>query len=143
MSLINAREQSLKEIFDALEQAFATLDIDYYLIGAIARDVWYAKTGANLRKTKDVDFAVLIGSVQQYNAVREFLKNHNNFIEHKGNAFVLMAPSGVHVDILPFGEISIDGHVNIEGTGLTNISVDGFQEVLNSGTAAISICRQI
>jgi predicted nucleotidyltransferase len=139
MSLINAREQSLKEIFDALEQAFAALDIDYYLIGAVARDVWYAKTGANLRKTKDVDFAVLIGSVQQYNAVREFLKNHNNFIEHKGNAFVLMAPSGVHVDILPFGEISIDGHVNIEGTGLTNISVDGFQEVLNSGTAGIEI----
>ena len=34
MSLNKIREGGLKEIFDAMEEAFWATDIDYYLIGA-------------------------------------------------------------------------------------------------------------
>ena len=39
MNLENIREGELKEIFDILENAFKENDIDFYLIGAIARDI--------------------------------------------------------------------------------------------------------
>ncbi len=38
MNLNSVREGELKDVLDALEDAFRQLDIDYYLIGAIARD---------------------------------------------------------------------------------------------------------
>ncbi len=138
MNLLNERNESLKTVFDALE-AFAVLGIDYYLIGAIARDVWYAKTGADLRGTKDIDFALLVGSQIEYEAAKVNLKNQHQFLESKHNAVVMIAPSGVQVDILPFGALSIDGHVQIADTGLTSISVDGFQEVLNTGTTGMEL----
>jgi hypothetical protein len=42
MDLSNIREGELKEVFDELEEAFEYLKIDFYLIGALARDIWYA-----------------------------------------------------------------------------------------------------
>ena len=134
MSLNNFREGGLKEIFDALEETFRATDIDYYLIGAQARDIWYAKGGKISRQTKDIDFAVLVGSLADYQSVREYLKSHNSFVETKGNSFVMLTPDGIQVDIFPFGEIEIDDAVEIAGEGLTSIKVNGFKEVYQSGT---------
>lgn len=134
MSLNNFREGELKEIFDALEEAFRATDIDYYLIGAQARDIWYAKGGKIFRQTKDIDIAVLVESLADYQSVREYLKSHNSFAETKGNSFVMLTPDGIQVDILPFGEIEIDDGVEIVGEGLTSIKVNGFKEVYQSGT---------
>ena len=134
MSLTNFREGELKEIFNALEEAFRATEIDYYLIGAQARDIWYAKGGKISRQTKDIDFAVLVGSLADYQSVREYLKSHNSFAETKGNSFVMLTPDGIQVDILPFGEIEIDDGVEIVGEGLTSIKVNGFKEVYQSGT---------
>jgi hypothetical protein len=89
MNLSNVRKGYLKEVFDALEEAFLALYIDYYLIGALARDVWYAKGKKNFRTTKDADFAVLIGSKNQYEEVKQYLKQHKNFQNSRGNAFVI------------------------------------------------------
>jgi predicted nucleotidyltransferase len=139
MNLNSVKEGELKEVFDALEEAFRKLDIDYYLIGAIARDIWYARGKKNFRKTKDVDFAVLVGNKAAYEEVRQFLKDHKNFQDTKGNAFVMLTPAGVQVDILPFGEIEIDDGVSLEGAGLTNIKVNGFMEVYKSGTEEVSM----
>jgi predicted nucleotidyltransferase len=139
MNLNSVREGDLKDVFDALEDAFRQLEIDYYLIGAIARDIWYARGKKGFRKTKDVDFAVLIGNKAAYEELRQFLKDHKNFQDTKGNAFVMFTPTGVQVDILPFGEIEIDDGVNLEGTGLTNIKVNGFMEVYKAGTEEVSM----
>jgi|GEM_PF-4865231 len=43
MTLSSIREGELKDVFDELEEAFENLNIDFYLIGALARDVWYAR----------------------------------------------------------------------------------------------------
>lgn len=133
------REGELKEVFDALEEAFVATGTDYYLIGALARDIWYARGRKQFRQTKDVDFAVLVGSQGEYEAVKQYLKDHKNFMDTKGNSFVVLTPSGVQVDILPFGEIAIDDGVNIAGADLTNIKVNGFMEVYQSGTTEVAI----
>jgi hypothetical protein len=38
MNLISVKAGELKEVFDALEEAFKEAGLDYYLIGAIGRE---------------------------------------------------------------------------------------------------------
>jgi len=133
------RNGELKPVFDILENAFERLGIDYYLIGALARQVWYEKADKTFRTTKDIDFAALIGSQQEYEAVKEYLKEHNGFQDHKGNSFVLITPEGVEVDILPFGAIEHDSNIQLAGTGLTSIELDGFKEVYKAGTEEVEL----
>jgi predicted nucleotidyltransferase len=139
MNLSNVREGALKEVYDAVEEAFKALEIDYYLIGAIARDTWYARAKKEPRKTFDVDFAALVGSNAEYEQVKQYLKDHKQYQETKGNAFVMIAPSGMQVDILPFGEIEIDDDIRLEGNGLTTIKVNGFKEVYDNGTQSVEM----
>lgn len=137
MSLSNIREGLLKPVFDALEEAFEKLSIDFYLIGAVARDIWYAKGNAVSTGTRDVDFAVFIANHEDYNRLRKYLVEEKKFVESKTNSFTMISSEGMVVDILPFGEIEIDGQVNIAGEGLTSIQVNGFKEVYESGTENI------
>ena len=132
------KEISLRDILNTLEEAFHALGVDFYLIGAFAKDHWYSSKGLRTRQTKDVDFAVLVQSAAVYQALRAYLKG-KQFIDTKENAFVMISPDGVQVDILPFGEIEIDGHVTFEGEGMTSISVNGFREVYEAGTESIDM----
>lgn len=124
----------LKPVFDVLENAFSVLGINYYLIGAIARQVWYDRGGISIRTTADVDYAVLVGSHDEYYRMKRYLIESEGFIESKGNAFALITKDGVVVDMLPFGEIENDGQVSIHGAGMSSIRVDGMREVYEAGT---------
>src|SRR5215217_3660618 len=139
MSFYNLQRMELKEVFDAVEDAFSNLGIDYYVIGALARDIWYSKENKLSRATRDADFAMLVGTEAQFKEVKEYLKNKKGFQDSKGNMYVLFSPNGHQVDILPFGAIEIDEKVQIAGTGLTSISVNGFSEVYKSGINEVQL----
>jgi predicted nucleotidyltransferase len=70
MNLSSIKEGELKDVFDALETAFSVTGTDYYVIGALARDVWYSRGSKTFMQTKDVDFAVLVGSQEDYDSVK-------------------------------------------------------------------------
>jgi predicted nucleotidyltransferase len=139
MSSYSLQRSELKEVFDAVEDAFSNLGIDYYVIGALARDIWYSKENKLSRATRDADFAILVGTEAQFEEVKEYLKAKKSFQDSKGNMYVLFSPNSHQVDILPFGAIEIDQKVQIADTGLTSISVNGFSEVYNSGTAEVQL----
>ncbi|WP_345949036.1 nucleotidyl transferase AbiEii/AbiGii toxin family protein [Mucilaginibacter sp. PAMB04274] len=139
MNLSSIREGELKEVFDELEDAFAQLNIDFYLIGALARDIWYARGDKQFRTTKDVDFAIMISNKDDYEAVRNYLIDNKGYREVKTNSFVLLTPADIQVDILPFGEIEINDEVKFEGAGLTSIKVNGFSEVYLTGTEIVKL----
>lgn len=139
MSSYSLQRSELREVFDAVEDTFSNLGIDYYVIGALARDIWYSKENKLSRATRDADFAILVGTETQFEEVKEYLKAKKGFLDSKGNNYVLFSPNGHQVDILPFGAIEIDEKVKIAGTGLTSISVNGFSEVYNSGTAEVQL----
>ncbi len=125
---------------DALEEAFAENKTDFYLIGAVARDEWFSRGGKRIIGTKDIDFAVLVADLNQYESLRKFLKEKKGFIETTTNQFVMLAPGGLQVDILPFGgEMEIDDAVKIEGPGLNTVHVNGFQEVFERGTEEVEL----
>ena len=134
MNLSNMKDGPLKDVFDTLEEAFQKNNIDFYLIGAQARDQWYAKANLVARQTNDVDFAVYVDVAADYQKVREYLKDHFYYTETKQNQFVLLAPSGLQIDILPFGDLEIDDALNFKGEGLTSIKVNGFKEIYENGT---------
>lgn len=127
----------LRDVFGALEEAFEALGVDYYLVGALAKEAWYAQGNIASRQTIDVDFAVLVGNQEKFEAIKEYLKEHKQFRGHTGNAFVMLSASGTQVDILPFGEIASMSEVIVQGKGLTSIKVDGRMEVYQSGTEPV------
>ena len=61
--------------------------------------------------------------------IKTYLKEDKNFADTKGNSIAMISPSGVQVDILPFGEIEIDDSVAVAGGALDIIKVNGFKEV--------------
>jgi predicted nucleotidyltransferase len=139
MDLSSIREGELKEVFDELEEAFEQLNINFYLIGALARDIWYARGDKQFRTTKDVDFAIMISNKEDYEAVRTYLIDNKGYREVKTNSFVLLTPVGIQVDILPFGKIEINDEVKFEGAGFTSIKVNGFNEVYLTGTETVKL----
>jgi predicted nucleotidyltransferase len=140
IDLNKLRQEGLKEIFTILEKAFEEAGIDfYYIIGALARDIWFSKEGKVSRATKDIDFAALIAGKEQFEKVKEILKSKHAFTESRGNAFALISPEGRTIDILPFGDIEVNEGVVVEGMGLSTIKVNGFKEVGVAGVEEIEI----
>ena len=69
------RNGEMKSTFDALERAFKKFNIDYYLIGAYARDMWLNHLDylPERRATVDVDFSVYINYHEQFEELKEYL----------------------------------------------------------------------
>lgn len=130
------------EILDALERGFQKFEIDYYLVGALARDVWVGginniKLG---RTTGDIDFAIMIDNEGTYESLKEYLTNQEGFYPSKENAFVLIWRGRTQIDLIPFGAIGdLEGRIKIEGTGMTTIYVPGFKEVFEQGLPELEI----
>lgn len=130
------QQPEITEMLSALERGFQKFDIDFYLVGAVARDVWMSAIN-NIdprRTTGDIDFAVLLNDKGTYEALMEYLIRHEGFYPYKGNSFVLIWKDKTEVDLLPFGAIEDkDGNVSMNGLGLTSISLQGFTEVYEEG----------
>jgi len=135
------QEPGIAPLFEALERGFKKYDIDYYLVGALARDVWMR--GMNdikpKRTTGDVDFGILIKDIESFYDLKKYLIEKEGFSPSRDNAFVLIWKSGLPVDFLPFGAIEKEGKVTVRGTGMTTIYVDGFNEVYEEGMPDVEI----
>jgi predicted nucleotidyltransferase len=136
------QQPGLLDMLSALERGFQQFAIDFYLVGAVARDVWMQgihKLTAG-RTTKDIDFAVLINDKGVYEALKEYLIKEEGFQPYSGNAFVLLWKNGMQVDLLPFGGIEDEeGRVTVEGTGFTSVHVPGFSEVYEEGLPELEL----
>ena len=126
----------ISSLLTDLEEGFAKFGLDYYLVGATARDVWisgiYFKRPG--RATKDVDFAVLINDKGVYEQLKAYFINEKGFQPSAENAFVLIYKERMQVDLLPFGAIEDeDRKVTVEGTGYTTVHVPGFAEIYSAG----------
>lgn len=129
----------LKEVFIQISETCKELEIEFFIVGAIARNIWYVSNDKNSRGTKDIDFGVYISDVKKYNELRAALKEKYNYTVSKENAFCLITHDEKQIDLLPFGEIEKDGQVIIEGKGLTTVNLDGFKEAFEFGAEEIKI----
>ena len=136
------QQPEISEMLSALERGLTKYKVDFYLVGAVARDVWMS--GINKieprRTTGDIDFAVFINNIATYDELREHLINEEGFFPYKGNNFVLIWKGRTQVDLLPFGAIEDEnGRVSTNGIGLTNISLQGFIEIYEEGLPELNL----
>ncbi|MNF67899.1 hypothetical protein D3C84_497280 [compost metagenome] len=130
------QQPHISEMLTALEKGLNKYNIDFYLVGVVARH-----TGMNAindippsRVTGDIDFAIFIYDKNTYMDLREYLINVEGFIPYKGNGFVLKWKNIIQIDLMPFGEIEAKrSNVTVEGTGLTSLNMPGFKEIYDSG----------
>ncbi|MEC7770117.1 MAG: hypothetical protein VX798_02980 [Bacteroidota bacterium] len=136
MSISN---QSFKEysfahhgkVFKILDTVFRTRGVNYYLIGANARDVVLYKVGEKpKRATADIDFAIMVPNHEQFDAVKEELKKHG-FERSPGNMpySLFHDESKTTIDLLPFGGIEeerivrfAEGNLELSAVGMTQVS---------------------
>ena len=127
---LDEREESpLKEVLLAVDQCCLELDIDFYILGALARDIWFTEQQIAARGTKDLDFAMLVRETGLFLQLKELLAKKHDFVTVKDNQFALIAPNKMQIDILPFGALEVEDGVTVEGEGLNRIKVNGFKEV--------------
>ena len=137
-----SQQPGITEMLYALERCLEKFGIDFYLVGAVARNVWM--TGINniapRRTTGDIDFAVLINDNGVYESLKTYLIITEGFQPYKGNEYVLIWKENLEVDLLPFGAID-DGDTKFtsNGLGLTSISLQGFTEIYNDGLPTLDL----
>lgn len=137
IKLSSFNQEGLKEVIQILETVFQKFDVDFYVIGALAKDMWLSKEKVQTRATRDVDLAIFISESRDYEEIKSKLIKEHDFKEVSTNAFALLTPYGYPVDLLPFGSVEIDEAVEVEGDGLTKVHVNGFKEIYQQGMAPI------
>jgi predicted nucleotidyltransferase len=136
------QQPGLDEMLQALERGLEKFQIDYYLVGAVSRDVWMSGIHKlkPRRTTGDIDFAIFINDKGAYEKLKDYLVKEEGFNSYHENAFVLIWKDGFQVDLLPFGAIEDENRkVTVLGTGYTSVHVDGFKEVYEEGLPEVNL----
>lgn len=100
--------RGLARVVSALHAVAAPLGVEFFLMGAAARDLIlrYAHGIEASRATEDVDFAVMVRDWQAYDALRTALIASGEFSARPGPAtHRLRHTSGLPLDIVPFGGV--------------------------------------
>lgn len=120
-----------------VESVFQQHNVDFYLVGALARDIQLATKpgyGAD-RATEDVDLAILLASEEQFYQVKETLLSSGSFEAHPTEPIKLFYQKAIEVDLLPFGTIENDQReTHINKPKVFIIDMPGFQEAHASVT---------
>jgi predicted nucleotidyltransferase len=123
------RAEGWKQVFDALERVLTGMEIDFYLIGAVARDIWIEHLSyRDKRTTRDVDICVYVRDLVQYKAVQQALIEDEGFSRDTREPYRLYGPDGRMLDLIPFGDIERDGTVWLDDPP-TELSVLGTKVV--------------
>lgn len=121
------------EMLTTFENVLKGFDTDFYLVGAIARDIMLSSDPefASTRKTDDVDIAIMITDETQFHELKDALIRTGDFAAHDTEEIKLFYKHSVEVDLMPFGKI--ENHLRetrLEKPRLFVLDVPGFMEVL-------------
>ena len=118
-----------REVFDIIDEVLTQLSIPYYLVGISAIALELLKSGIKpSRGTKDIDFAIMISSVGQFEEVVAQLENFG-FNKVKAPWTLYHPRFKTAIDLLPFGEIEESDTVDFNKR-YSDLHVLGFREVL-------------
>jgi predicted nucleotidyltransferase len=127
------------QILRSLSQAAAVLKFDYFVTGAMARDLVLVNVFglAPGRATRDIDFGVAVEGWDQFEALTRYLCDNGPFQPQPTVAHRLHYPTGtvwVPVDLIPFGRITdVDGQIAWPPKNDVVMTVAGFREAQASG----------
>ena len=129
----------LNDVLDQVQSCCTDLGINFFIVGALARNIWYVSHDAPAKGTQDVDFGIFVANTNQYQQLRDCLQKKHNYTPGLENAFCLISPTGLQVDLLPFGAIASDEYILVDGHGRIKLELDGFEEVFQYGLVEAEI----
>ncbi|MFK7797497.1 MAG: hypothetical protein AB8E82_08595 [Aureispira sp.] len=131
----------IKTIIHDLQEASNGLGINFFGIGALARNVWFVSNDEQARGTKDVDFAVLVPTLATYQALKNKLVIDYNYTEVSTNQYCLLSPPPhqTPLDLLPFAMIDELESELIITKSLLSDTFDGLPEVYMNGLVDATI----
>lgn len=130
--------EAILEMLAAFSEVLRQLNIDFFLVGALARDIRLSAAPGFMprRATKDVDIAIMVGSEEEFEKVKKALLSTGDFTAHDKWAIKLFYKQAIELDLLPFGGIEgADREVRIEKPQLFLLDVPGFAEVMPEAKA--------
>jgi len=117
------------EVLTVISEITNSLGMDFFVIGATARDIIFnLKHGIKIeRATNDIDFSIRIRSWDDYSTLANTLMENNFYSSKIVHRFTYKSiPS---IDIIPFGEISIDStYIKWPDKDAKVMSIVGFDE---------------
>ena len=131
----------LKSILQALNSFFQSKEIDFYIVGATARDILLTNLYGLIpeRKTMDIDIAIAISDWEEFQIIERELPQREYFEKdsHQKQRFIY---KGFYaIDVIPFGKIAQkDGNIYWPPDGVIAMSVSGFPEIA-AATISVSI----
>lgn len=118
-----------KEVFEIIDKIMNKHSVPYYLIGVSAIALELLKKGIKPgRGTKDIDFAIMISTIEEYESISASLQN-KGFNKVKAPWTFYSDNYNVAIDILPFGEIEEKDTVKFNER-YSDLYILGFKEVL-------------
>lgn len=136
MSTLNQSYKELaipyfKEVFDIIDEIMIKHAVPYYLIGVSAIALELLKYGIKPgRGTKDIDFAIMISSFDEYEDITTSLRK-KDFNKVKAPWSFYSDKYNVAIDILPFGEVEERDTIKFNER-YSDLHVLGFKEILES-----------
>jgi hypothetical protein len=55
---------------------YKSLEIDFFIVGAVARNLWYVDNGKKVKGREDIDLGVYVTDQQEYDRFKTFLKKN-------------------------------------------------------------------
>lgn len=123
------------EVLCAVDSAARDLVIDYFVAGAMARDIVLLNVLGfdTLRATRDIDLAVNVSSWNQFDALKTRLIDSHGFSMANGAAQRVYYGSVYPVDLVPFGGVvENDGNIKWPPDSAIVMNVLGYDEALDS-----------
>lgn len=121
------------EILRAVIPLLNRLAIDYFVVGAFARDIELSAKGYSEppeRKTKDLDLAVMVGSSSEFQSLRSLIATLPDFEPDENEPYRFFFKKSYEVDFLPFGEITNEkGQVELSANKTFTLEMPGFNAV--------------
>ena len=129
----------LKEILQALNSFFQSKKIDFYIVGATARDILLTNLYGLIPERKTMDIDIAISNWEEFEIIERELPQREYFEKdsHQKQRFIY---KGFYaIDVIPFGKIAQkDGNIYWPPDGVIAMSVSGFPEIA-AATISVSI----
>jgi len=125
----------LKELLQKLTEYFDSIDTEFYIIGATARDIILSgiHKHASSRRTADLDIAIAIKDWSKFDQISEDLCKIDGFNKSKKQKQLFWYNRDFKLDIVPFGEVAKeDSSIYWPPEEEFAMSVIGFTEVANN-----------
>ena len=131
----NLNNPLLKDLLKELSEFFDAINVNFYVIGATARDIILSNLHdlTPERKTDDLDIAIAISDWNQFQSVEKNLSEKEGFTKSKEQKQRFIYKGIYVIDIVPFGDVTKDdGNIYWPPDETIAMSVWGFPEMANA-----------